>query len=220
VWQFFLNDYVGEDGCAPNLIKGCYSDICWDRSKQCGSYKKEGDCYNREHSYPKSWFGGFSAGKGAQTDLFHMYPADGYDNNVRASYPLGEVSNPTYTSNANAKLGPCTVPGFTDTCWEPPADFKGRFARSYFYISTTYMGQFKCCDTAGITNGSDIKPWMLAVLLQWNQQYPIEQDEIEMNESIFQKYQKNRNPYIDFPFMAELVFGETVQKFYASLGKL
>jgi hypothetical protein len=43
---------------------------------QCGHYKKEGDCYNREHSFPKTWWGG-SLNVPMATDLYHIYPTDG-----------------------------------------------------------------------------------------------------------------------------------------------
>ena len=73
--------------------------------KQCGNYKQEGDCYNREHSWPKSWWGGFSEGQNAQTDLFHLYPTDGYVNNLRANLPMGNVKDATYTSTNGCKIG-------------------------------------------------------------------------------------------------------------------
>ena len=49
------------------------------------------DCYNREHSFPKSWWGG-STSIAAYTDLFHVFAADGYDNSRRANDPLGFVN--------------------------------------------------------------------------------------------------------------------------------
>ena len=39
---------------------------------QAGNYKKEGDVYNREHSFPNSWFGGKVMPM--YTDLHHLYP--------------------------------------------------------------------------------------------------------------------------------------------------
>jgi len=44
---------------------------------QCGNYSGEGDCYNREHSFPKSWYGDVLP---MNTDLFHLYPTDGWVN--------------------------------------------------------------------------------------------------------------------------------------------
>ena len=48
--------------------------------RRCGSYKKEADCYNREHIFPQS---SFSKGKPMRSDFFHVYPSDGYVNNRR-----------------------------------------------------------------------------------------------------------------------------------------
>ncbi|MBC8399937.1 MAG: endonuclease, partial [Candidatus Marinimicrobia bacterium] len=61
-------------------------------SDQCGNYSAEGDCYNREHSWPKSWFNENSP---MNTDLFHLYPTDGYVNGRRGNYPYGEVGTAT-----------------------------------------------------------------------------------------------------------------------------
>ena len=72
----FLDGYPCDSD--PSMIPDIYSGKCWKTTKgdggECGTYKKEGDCFNREHSFPKSWFGGFSAGDGAQTDLFELWP--------------------------------------------------------------------------------------------------------------------------------------------------
>ena len=69
---------------------------------------------------------------------------------------MGEVSNPSYTSSNGAKIGPCSSPGVSGNCFEISDDYKGDIARSYFYIATTYMDKFDCCDVAGV-NGSHIK---------------------------------------------------------------
>ena len=55
---------------------------------QAGSYGKEGDVYNREHSFPKSWFNDEYP---MYTDLFHLYPTDGWVNGQRSNDPFGEV---------------------------------------------------------------------------------------------------------------------------------
>ena len=52
---------------------------------QCGSYSSEGDCYNREHVVPKSWFNEQTP---MYTDLFHMYPTDGWVKTNEATFPL------------------------------------------------------------------------------------------------------------------------------------
>lgn len=103
---------------------------------QAGSYSEEGDKYNREHSFPKSWFGD---AKPMYTDLVHLVPTDGYVNGRRSNYPFGETNGGTYKSKNNfSKLGSCTYPGYTGIVFEPNDEYKGDFARIYFYMATCY----------------------------------------------------------------------------------
>lgn len=73
------------------------------------------------------------------TDLFHLYPTDGYVNNRRSNYPFGETKGETYTSANNfSKLGKSTINGYSGVVFEPNDEYKGDFARSYFYMATAY----------------------------------------------------------------------------------
>jgi endonuclease I len=189
--------------CKAPLIPDIYSANCWNVAKggskgECGNYKKEGDCWNREHGWPKSWWGGFSKGQGAQTDLHELWSADGYVNNLRGNFPLGEVANPTYTSSNGAKVGPCSSDGAPEgSCFEISDEFKGDIARSYFYLSTAYFGKWSCCNVAGV-NASHIKPWMEDVLRKWHKQDPPTDLEMTFNNDVY-AIQKNRSPFIDHP---------------------
>ncbi|VAW26577.1 Endonuclease I, partial [hydrothermal vent metagenome] len=104
-------------------------------SDQCGNYSGEGSCYNREHSFPKSWFNDASP---MTTDPFHIVPSDGYVNGKRGNYPYGEVGSATFTSTNGSKLGASNYPGYSGTVFEPIDDYKGDFARGYFYMATRY----------------------------------------------------------------------------------
>ena len=193
--------------CSNTTVGDVYSSNCWQPvSGRCGDYKKEGDCFNREHGWPKSWWGGFSAGQGAETDLYELWPSDGYVNNLRGNYPLGVVPSATYTSSSGAKVGPCAtaIPGsFSQICFEPPDEWKGDFARSYFYLSVAYAGMWSCCDVAGV-NGSDIKPWLETVLRKWHAADPPTQHEAIVNDAV-QKAQGNRSPFVDHPEWVALI---------------
>lgn len=189
-------------------------------SEYCaGNYQKEGDCYNRERSFPKSAWNGSEIA--AYTDLFHLYPADGYDNNRRSNYWLGNVDPnvaPEYETTNGSKLGNCVAAsgmgaghvgtGATDVlpqiCWEPSDGMKGELARSYFYISVSYADIFTCCNTDG-NDGATLKPWLLATLLDWHDAFPVSPSEVRRNDAIY-ALQQNRNPFIDFPEWATKVF--------------
>jgi len=162
---------------------------------QCGSYSGEGSCYNREHSFPKSWFNNQSPMK---TDIFHIYPTDGYVNGRRSNYSYGEVSNPTWTSQNGSKLGPNTIPGFTGTAFEPIDEYKGDFARTYFYMATRYYTEDGNWNNNDMMNKSQPKPWALNMLYQWHLQDTVSQKEIDRNNDVY-GIQHNRNPFIDHP---------------------
>ena len=151
IWTAFesVDKYLPGYPCDSNSshIPDVYSSYCWAPEKitpggECGNYKKEGDCFNREHLWPKSWFGGFDAGENAQTDLFELWPSDGYVNGVRGDLPLGVVikSTVSYNSTNGSLVGKCEADS-TIKCFEPADLFKGDFSRSYFYLSTAYWNE-------------------------------------------------------------------------------
>lgn len=162
---------------------------------KCGSYQNEGDCYNREHSFPQSWF---NKAEPMRSDLFHVYPTDGKVNGYRSSYPYGEVSNPTKTSLNGSKLGPNTSAGYSGTVFEPLDEYKGDLARSYFYMAVRYYTEDNGWKNNAAVNGSQMKPWELNLLYQWNLQDTVSQKEIDRNNAIY-GIQHNRNPFIDHP---------------------
>ena len=105
-----------------NKIWDMYSNCNYTAgSSQCGNYSGEGNCYNREHTVPQSWFNEASPMK---SDVFHVIPTDGYVNGWRSNYPFGEVSSATKTSSNGCKLGPSSVSGISGTVFEPIDEYK------------------------------------------------------------------------------------------------
>lgn len=182
---------------------------------QCGNYSAEGDCYNREHSFPNSWFGGSVSPM--YTDLFHLVPTDGYVNNRRSNYPLGDVGTASWTSQNGSQLGSCSDAGYTSTVFEPVDSFKGDFARSYFYMATRYENVIATWYSnsteadAILSNNSGLvfETWYINVLLQWCALDPVSQKEIERNDAVY-AIQNNRNPYIDHPEWIDAIWGPNV----------
>ncbi len=170
---------------------------------QCGNYSVEGDCYNREHSWPKSWFNDTPP---MNSDLFHIYPTDGKVNGMRDNYPYGTVSSPSWTSENGSKLGTCTWPGYTGTVFEPINGYKGDLARGYFYMSTRYYTEDAGWAGSPATTGSQLKPWELQLMLHWSDTDPVSQKETDRNNTIY-GMQHNRNPFIDHPEYASLIWG-------------
>lgn len=201
--------YLTTDAKSNGKVWDMYSDIPngtppyqFNFSQTCGNYSKEGDCFNREHSWPQSWFNSNSP---MVSDLFHVYPTDGKVNGLRSNYPYGEVSNPTTTTLNGSKLGPCSFPGYTGIVFEPINEYKGDFARTYFYMCTRYYTEDSGWLTNDMVTGANLKPWALELLKKWNQQDPVSAKEIARNNAVY-AVQGNRNPFIDHPEYACLIW--------------
>jgi len=169
---------------------------------QCGGYNSEGDCYNREHSFPQSWFNG---GNPMRTDLFHIYPTDGWVNNKRGNLPFGNVGSPDWTSLNGSMVGLCVDPGYNGTVFEPIDAYKGDFARSYFYMMTRYLGEMGGWSSPMLANG-DLALWAIPVMIAWSDMDPVSPKETARNNAVFAR-QDNRNPYIDRPEWVHAIWG-------------
>ncbi len=180
---------------------------------QCGQYSKEGDCYNREHSFPKSWFGGKV--EPMNSDGHHLFATDGYVNSKRSNWPFGEVSSATYTSSNGSKLGSAANSlGYAGTVFEPIDEFKGDFARAYFYMATRYENEIANWEGNSTssdavldgTNTTVFEPWLLTMLKRWHSEDPVSQKEIDRNKAVHD-FQGNRNPFIDHPEFVSQIWG-------------
>jgi endonuclease I len=184
-------------------------------TNQCGSYSIEGDCYNREHSFPKSWFNDASP---MYSELFHILASDGKVNGQRNNYPYGNVTSATWTSLYGGKLGTGTTNyGYSGIVFEPIDEYKGDFARGYFYMATRYenliAGWVSNTGATDVLNGTAFpcfNPWQLSLLLEWNNLDPVSDKEIKRNNAIY-VLQNNRNPFIDSPQFAQRIWGGNIQ---------
>jgi hypothetical protein len=162
-----------------------------------------------EHSFPKSWWGAYP--NNAYKDLFHLYPADASANESKNNLPLGEVTGTPTFDNGVTKTG---FNGFgtayADKCFEPANEFKGDFARSYFYIASVYENLAPLMQSPMVINSSTYpfwKPWAIDLLLKWNKQDPVSAKELTRIEAVY-ALQGNRNPFIDYPDLAEYIWGK------------
>lgn len=206
-----LNAFPYTDNKGNNVVWDMYSDrpngnppyVYHFGQNECGNYSQEGDCFNREHSWPQSWFNNDAT---AKTDLHHIFPTDGFVNGKRSNNAFGEVGSATWTSKNGSKLGTSKTPGFYGTVFEPIDEYKGDFARAIMYMSVRYYGEDSNWSNSDMTDKSVIKPWAIALLLRWNKQDPVSQKEIVRNNVIYSGYQNNRNPFIDNPEYADMIW--------------
>lgn len=167
---------------------------------------------NREHSFPKSWWGG-SSSTPAYVDLYHMYPSEAKANQAKSNYPLGEVSTARF-DNGVVQVGyPVTGQGGgSASVFEPADEYKGDFARTYFYMVTCYQNLTWQSDGLCMLQQDTyptFKPWAVTLLLRWAREDPVSQKEVDRNNNVYQ-IQNNRNPFIDFPELCEYIWGNKV----------
>ena len=174
-------------------------------TNQCGVYNSEGDCYNREHSVPLSWFDGNTGSSGPATDYLHIYPTDGHVNGKRASFIYGEVATVNTLLQNGSKLGSSANAGFTGLVFEPLDSFKGDVARSFLYFVTRYQNDMTTfatnVDAAQSFDANtfpSVKINYLKLMIKWHNLDPVSAKEKSRNNAAF-TYQGNRNPFIDHP---------------------
>lgn len=215
-----------ENGKLWDMYSNCDFDLNKDR---CGNYSKECDCWNREHSIPKSWYGGTKSGPGC--DIFHLVPTDGKVNGMRSNYAFGEVGNADYSYDGSKKGSALSITitggktlagneGTTVSCsgtvFEPQDQYKGDFARGYMGALLRWAGDhqaFTSGDGSKIFSGNytatgkfGLTNYGIALLMKWHREDPVSQKEIDRNNGI-QATQGNRNPFIDYPYLAEYIWG-------------
>lgn len=221
LWTFYqnysLDTYFENDGSILDIYSekptGTDSYNYTKVTDQCGTYKSEGGCYNREHSFPRSWFGG--ANEPMNSDVHFIFATDGYVNSKRSSFPYGEVASATFKSSNGSKLGSATTAlGYNGTVFEPIDEFKGDLARAYFYVATRYenvIGSWQNNSTYSNavldgTSGHVFEQWQLDMLKRWSLNDPVSQKELDRNNNAF-THQGNRNPFVDHPEYIDAIWG-------------
>lgn len=165
----------------------------------------------REHLVPKSWWkkGDDVEYTPAYSDLWNLYPSDGPANQAKNNYPLSPVDKITF-DNGVSKVG-TPAEGYGGGCknaFEPADQYKGDFARAVFYMATVYDAlPWKYTYMFRTEEWPTLQPWAYEMLLEWARQDPVSEKETRRNDAV-EKCQGNRNPYIDFPKLAEYVWGD------------
>ena len=233
LWTAYkTSDVYPSDPSNPDYISSRAGKI-WDMygdcvftysSDQCGTYSGVCDCYNREHSIPKSWFGGSTSGIGC--DIFHLVPTDGKINGVRSNDEFGVVNGgENWNGNKSGSAGSWSTDKKTIASsanevingsghvFEPLDKYKGDFARGYFgtivkwQLSNMTSGNSFFNGIYDATHYYGLTKKAVVLLMKWHREDPVSQKEIDRNNGI-QATQGNRNPFIDYPYLAEYIWGE------------
>ena len=177
--------------------------------------------WNREHIFPQSR-GGFETALGdtadginiwtstsanttvdGVSDAHHIRAANGQENSSRNNKNYGNVATSTVYA------GPTGTQG----------SWKGDVARALFYMGVRFNGLNVLNGDPSELSGTDPSGNIgdLATLLSWNTQDP--RDDFEMNRNnIIYNWQMNRNPFIDYPLLADYIYGANFgQPWFATL---
>lgn len=169
--------------------------------------------WNREHIYPQSR-GGYTNGTADVPDGINIWEATSADILIHGhadAHHLRAEDGPENSSRNNRDYGLGDYNGFTGNA----GSWKGDVARAVFYMSIRYNG-------LSVVNGNPPDSTVgqlgdLATLLTWNIQDPADDFEMNRNNYIY-TWQVNRNPFIDYPQLANYIWGANAgQAWFASL---
>ena len=211
LWNDFKTTDKRKDGKVWDMYSNA-TNFVFGTDQDKGNHPEEGYSYNREHSFPNSWWGG-TQDVPQYTDLFHLYPTDAFVNEQRSNYPFGETNGNKYMSSGNfSKLGTCKTSGYSGVVFEPNDEYKGDFARTYFYMVTRYEDVISSWSTAKKHTLSGNKypafqTWQLNMLMRWAENDPVSEKEVKRNRAVY-GIQKNRNPFIDYPGLERFIWGD------------
>ncbi|KAL9681432.1 hypothetical protein QQ045_013215 [Rhodiola kirilowii] len=165
--------------------------------------------WNREHLWPRSY--GLTSGP-SLTDLHNIRPADVNVNSSRGNKFYGECDSKLHKclKPANKEAAPDTV---TDSkSWTPPMQVRGDIARALMYMAVSYgyhqPGGAPDLQLSDFPNIGNREMGILSTLLRWNRVDPPSREEKLRNERVCKLYQHNRNPFIDHPEYADLIWTE------------
>lgn len=149
-----------------------------------------GGDFNREHVFPKSLGNPNLGTSGPGSDAHHVRPADIQLNSNRGNLPFADGSG--------------AAAGKSNGGWYPGDEWKGDVARIIFYMYLRYGSQ-TLPDVVGLgsnTYASDIPD----IFIKWNVEDPVSDFEKQRQEVVYGK-QGNRNPFIDNPYLATVIWG-------------
>ena len=209
---FYTTDAVIENG--KRRVLDMYS----PEKRYFGSKGSAISGMNIEHSVPKSWWGGTN--NNAYCDLHHLNPSDQTGNSRKSNYPLGELTSETWT-NGVASVGKANINGSSANAFEPIDEYKGDFARTYMYMFTCYQDLTWKTTQMNYENSTypTLKPWAVELLLKWHEQDPVSEKEVNRNNAVY-AVQGNRNPFIDYPQLADYVWGDSINYVFHLTGEI
>ncbi len=209
---FYTTDAVVENG--KRRVLDMYS----NEKRYFGSKGSAVSGMNIEHSVAKSWWGGNK--NNAYCDIHHLNPSDQNANSRKSNYPLGELTSVSW-DNGVTFVGKANIDGSSTNAYEPCDEYKGDFARVFMYMFTCYQDltwEYTWMNYEKSTYPT-LKPWAVKLLLKWHKQDPVSEKEVNRNNAVY-AVQGNRNPYVDYPQLADYVWGDSINYVFHLTGEV
>ena len=202
--------YTDQDPAHPDKVIMVYTDRSLSNTavgdKESGLIE-----WNREHVWAKAR--GFPrADMPAYSDLHHLRPCEASINRARGSMMFGDAAHGQELAEA-----PGAYIDVNHALFQPPNKVKGDIARVLFYMDVRYQGDVaKETDLrlvekvpANSVHGVDANGngyfGNVSTLMRWHIEDPVDDHERVRNERVFE-LQRNRNPFIDHPEFANLIY--------------
>jgi endonuclease I len=165
-----------------------------DRTRNINATCNNSNCFgfwNREHVYPRSLGNPNLGYEGPGSDAHHLRATDFEMNSLR--------SNRRFASGSGNA-------GLVSSLFYPGDEWKGDVARMMMYMYLRYG--FQTLPNNVGSGGSNISPLndMPDIFLQWNAEDPPATHE-QVRNNVLENLQGNRNPFIDNPYLATLIWG-------------
>ncbi|SHJ89025.1 endonuclease [Epilithonimonas mollis] len=167
------------------LIYGSQSSGTHQRSRPIGG------SWNREHVYAKSKGTPNLGTSGPGADGHHLRPADNTLNSTRGSLLFDDGTGATAYKTSRGG-------------WFPGEEWRGDVARILMYMYVRY--NTRCLPLNITMNPATYSSDFPDILLKWNVEDPVSDFERQRN-NVVANTQKNRNPFIDNPYLATVIWG-------------
>ena len=202
--DFILPDLDEDPENSDNIIL-FYKNNSIPKANFAGS--NQADYWNREHTWPKS-HGFASEGDTAYTDVHNLRPSDATVNTSKSNKDFGDVEDTEENAEGEAPDTYTTADFF-----EPRDEIKGDVARILFYMDMRYESSDLDLELMDrVTYSGDPELGVLSTLIQWHEEDPVDQYEIDRHEKAY-GYQGNRNPFIDHPEWVGEIWGSTTSPY-------
>jgi len=167
--------------------------------------------WNREHIYPQSR-GGFANATSEIPDGMNIWEATNADMLLHGhadAHHIRAEDGPENSSRNNKDFGLTDYNGFSGN----QGSWKGDVARAVFYMAIRYNGLDVVDGNPADTTVGQLGD--LATLLAWNTADPSDDFEMNRNNYIY-TWQYNRNPFIDYPDLANYIWGSNAGQAWSS----